>query len=348
MLFRLLKSYFFGLLISLGVFLIGYIITYWGYSESMAKAFANSFVLKFNGVLIITTGYGALYFAYKTFKGYFHSLIYNMFEIKKKEQAEIYNALQDLWKLRNKQLISFIVFLIGGIILFLCGYPHNGFPKYYLWITSSSLFYVGGLMSSYLVYAIILFKKIENAERKIILQRNTTIIEIENFNFYLTTLFLACIIALYFAFRGTLTADFTFENEGIFGLFNSIESRRLLLFPIIVFLPFVLFSSFYIRYVIRKIYLNSIKRKIKKIDKLSKPFKKKDLEDLSKEQLMNVLQIRATVIDIKEKITQKNKLFPLVSIKDSPSIVLIIIILIQFIYQYDGIIKEFINYIIGA
>jgi len=271
-----------------------------------------------------------------------------MFEIKERNQVEIYNALQNLWKLKNKQLISIVFFLIGGTILFLCGYPHNGFPKYYLWFTSSSLFYIGGLMFSYLIYVILLFRKIESSESKILLQKNTTIIEIENFNFYLTTLFLVCTIALYFAFRGTLTADFTFENKGIFGLFDSVESRRLLLFPIVAFLPFVLFSGFYIRYVIRKIYLNSIKKKIKEIDKLSKPFKKKNLEKLSKEELMNVLQIRTSVLDIKEKIIQNNKLFPLISVKDSPSILLIIAVLIQFVYQYDGTIKEFIKYVIGT
>jgi len=35
-------------------------------------------------------------------------------------------------------------------------------------------------------------------------------VELENFNLYLSTLFLVTVIALYFAFRGTLTANFTF------------------------------------------------------------------------------------------------------------------------------------------
>lgn len=178
MFFKLIKSYFIAFAISIAVFLIGYLICLVFYTSEIASKFTNSFVWRFNGILIITTGYGALIFALRTFKEYYHSLIYNIFEIKESNKIEIFSALQNLWNYRNKQYISLMFLLVGSIILFLCGYPHSGFPKYYLWITSSSLFYVGGLMFAYLIYAIILFNKIEKFGNKIILQKNTTIIEL--------------------------------------------------------------------------------------------------------------------------------------------------------------------------
>jgi hypothetical protein len=153
-------------------------------------------------------------------------------------------------------------------------------------------------------------------------------------------------VALYVAFRGTLTANFTFTpperwiGEAVMLLtapgtaYASV--RNLLLYPIVIFLPLSLFASFYMKLVLRRIYLSSIKRKISEIDRLAKPII--DEADVSK---IAVIEVRKAVVDLKDKIIENNKVLPMITVKDSPSIVLVIIVILQFIWINDAQIKQF-------
>lgn len=210
-------------------------------------------------------------------------------------------------------------------------------------------------MLSYAVYTLKFFNDLENKLESVDLQNNVNIIEMENFNLYLSVLFFVAIVALYFAFRGTLTANFTFtpphqwiaDAVALFtapgGSYASV--RNLLLYPIVIFLPLALFASFYMKLVLRKIYLHSIKRKVAEIDRLAKPVI--DQAD-SVGSRIAVIEVRKAAIELKEKIVQNNKVIPLVTMQDAPSILLVIIVVLQFIWINDPLIRPFVEGIVGV
>ncbi len=105
------------------------------------------------------------------------------------------------------------------------------------------------------------FHALETNIENIGLQDNVNIVELENFNMYLSLLFLTAIVALYFAFRGTLTANFTFmppypwvdDTVRLFIASGADYSsvRNLLVYPIVIFLHLSLIASFYMKLVLR-------------------------------------------------------------------------------------------------
>lgn len=355
MVLRLLNTYFKWFIISICTCAIGVAVSFL-YSKQMAHDFIASYIWYFDGLLIPTTGFGTLHFAIKTCKGVYHNLITNIFSIPLEYQHEIYKLLDDLNSFRSKQKIAIPIFIVGGGILYCCGYPLNGVPQFILWLTTSSLYYAGGLMVAYLYYTILLFKRLEVLHNEIILQKNTQLLELETFNFYQSLLFLSGMIALYFAFRGTLTANFTYVPPGIISnVLDTFASKPVdysgiklfLLYPLILFLPYALFGGFYIKYVLRKIYLSSIKNKLSEIDQLSDSFTKITDQSASENEIDRVIKLRTAVLELKSKIIQDNKVLPLVNIKDSPSFILLIIIVVQFIYQNDKTISGFIRSVLG-
>lgn len=354
MIFTLLKSYAIWLLISVLVCVIGVCFTL-VFNPPEVRIFLASYLYYWNGLIVAMTGYGALHFAMTTYKQQFNFLIFEILDIDGNFKVSMAAELEKLFSLQNKQLIAIPTFIVGTVILYICGYPMSGFPKYYLWLVSSSMFYAGGLMLAYAIHSLHIFHTIEQNSESIDLQDNVNIIELENFNLYLSILFLAATLALYFAFRGTLTANFTFvppyqSIERVVNLFmapgGSYESvRNLLLYPIVLFLPLSLFASFYMKLVLRKIYLGSIKKKISEIDNLAKPII--DNAD-SKNSEIAIIEVRKAVMELKEKVIQNNKVLPLVTLKDSPSIALIVIVTLQFIWINDKQVKEFFERLAGT
>ncbi len=353
MLLKLVNNYGIWLAISLVVCLVGYLVGL-TYSRALADGFLVSYSWYFNGLLIATTGYGALLFTLRTYKGVFHNLLHNVLDIPESLELDIYKSYDTLANFKNKQKIALPIFIAGSLILFSCGYPLYGFPKFLLWISSSSMYYAGGLFIAYLYHAVGLFKLIEESLTEIRLQKNTQVLELENFNFYLSLLFLSATVALYFAFRGTLTANFTFVPPepvkfilGFHGASDYAIAKKLLLFPLAIFLPYTLFGGFYIRYVLRKVYLNGIKRELDEIDSLTEPYLTERGFPKSDNEVNRIIRIRTAVLELKDKIIQNNRVLPLVNLRDSPSIVLLIIIIVQFVYQYDKTIRDFVRYILG-
>lgn len=354
MLFELLRSYAIWLLVSVAVCIAGICVTL-VLDPGQARIFLISYVYYWNGLLVAMSGFGALHFGMTTYKQQIHYLIFGILDITGNLQIAMIADLQKLYSVWNKQSIAIPVLVIGMMILYICGYPMTGFPKYFLWFSSSFMFYAGGLMLAYGVFSLHIFHLLEKHIDDVRLQDDVNIIELENFNLYLSTLFLAATLALYFAFRGTLTANFTFTppnqfTEHAVNLFMAPGSsyssvRNLLLYPIVIFLPLVLFSGFYMKVVMRKIYLASIKRKISEIDALAKPI----IEDAdSKNPAIAIIEVRKTVMELKEKIIQNNRVLPLVTLNDSPSIVLMLVVVLQFIWINDKYVKGFFEGLVGA
>jgi hypothetical protein len=353
MLLTLLRSYIVWLLIAFGGGLIGTLLVL-VLDHSQARAFFISYIYHWDGLIVATSGYGALHFGLSTYRQQFNYLVSTILCFKNGKDVEVYFGLENLFSLRNKQWLALPVLIVGASVLFICGYPMTGFPHYLLWISSSMMFYAGGLMLSFGIYSIRFFSTLERNIDDIELQDNVHILELENFNLYLSTLFLVTTIALYFAFRGTLTANFTFIPpapwiDHLVRLFMSPQDdykvvRSLLIYPIVLFLPIAAFAGFYVRLVLRKIYLTSIKRKILEIDELAKPV----LESgASSYPIDRIIEIRKSAMELKEKILSNNKVLPLIDLKDSPSIVLLLIIFIQFIVENDATIRGFFKSLLG-
>ncbi|MDB5584768.1 MAG: hypothetical protein JWR80_9944 [Bradyrhizobium sp.] len=349
MLLKLVRSYLTWLLISATVCLIGTIISVI-VVPSQGREFLVSYVYHWNGLIVVPTGVGALQFGISTFKAQFHYLVSEILEVEPNASGPIYLDLERLFSWKNKQIIAVPVFLIGALTLYICGYPLTGLPRFILWLASSLMFYVGGMMLAYTIYLIRLFSTIEQNLGHVRLRNNVHILELDSFNLYLSTLFFAGAVALYFAFRGTLTANFTFVPpfgwaDDLVRIFISTDGdykqvRNLLIYPIVIFVPYGIIAGFYIRIVLRKIYLASIKQKICEIDDLASPFidgtNAKNTGD-------RAIEIRNAVMDLKGKIMSDSKDLSLVNIKDSPSIVLLVIIAIQFVMHNDGTIKGFMS-----
>src|SRR4029077_3156390 len=323
MLYDLIRSYVVWLLVSTFVCAAGTCITL-VVNPDQAHTFFVSYVYYWNGLLVGMSGFGALHFGMITHKQQFHYLAFEILDLAGDLQFALTTELGRLYSFRNKQLIAIPVFFVGATILYVCGYPMTDLPKYMLWACSSFMFYVGGLMLAYGIFCLKLFNFLERNAGDIRLQDDVNIVELEYFNLYLSTLFLTATLALYFAFRGTLTANFTFAPpnqaiERIVTLFIAPEGnysavRNLLLYPIVIFLPLALFSSFYMKLVLRKIYLGSIKQKGAEVDTFAKAI----IDDAeSKNPETAIIEVRKTVMELKEKIIQNKKVLPLFTLSDS-------------------------------
>ena len=352
MLLSLLKAYLVWFLISACVCLLGAIGTWWLEPNSV-KDFVRSYVYHWNGLVVAAFGFGTLHFAMTTYKQKINFLVRGILAIPMNESPKIYHRVENLFSIYDKQIIAIPVFVVGSCLMYICGYPMNGFPHVFLWITSSLMFYAGGLMLAGGVYSVRLFESLESRAEVIGLQDNVQIYELEDFNLYISILILSGITALYFAFRGTLSANFTFIPPtsaigDVVGIFVDTSNgykvvRNFLLYPIIVFLPAALFCGLYIRFVLRKIYLANIKQKVTEIDVLAQELMVENNRERSAEK---IIEIKKTAIELREKIIQNNNPIPLIQIIDSPSIVLYIIVILQFAFGADPIIKPFLDSIV--
>jgi hypothetical protein len=355
MLLTLIRSYVTWLLISVAVCALGTTLSALLVHPAQGREFLVSYVYSWDGLVVATAGFGALQFALSTYKQQFHYLTSEILQLDRTVVGPIYFELEKLYSIRNKQVIALPVLLVGSVTLYICGYPMTGLPQSLLWLSSSTMYYAGGLMLAYTVYSVRFFATLERYVDYIQLKNNVHILEFENFNLYLSTLFLTATVALYFAFRGTLTANFTFTPPFrwvgqlvqlvIPPTGNYKLVRNLLIYPIILFLPYAAFSGFYIRLVLRKIYLVSIKRKIMEIDELANPAVERAEAAHAEDR---IIDIRNAAMDLKDKIIKNNKVLPLIDIKDSPSIVLLMIIVIQFVVHNDDKIRDYLGALFGV
>jgi len=307
--------------------ILGVGIAYYIQGPEIAGQLFESYIFNFDGILIIGFGYGLLWFIKSTKAQICNSLL-NILEISQDCQISILRYQKWIISPIRNHLMSILVTTIGGTILWNCGYPLYGFSKYFLAATSISMFYIAGQMSGYFIGTILIFRKLDELRPDIKIINNASPYEIDNLNMHLLLCSTLGVIALYLAFRGTITANYTFNYNGL--LF-----RRLLVYPIISFLPGILFANFYCRYVLRKLQENEILQKIESLHELSKI--EIDKIDDNKQKL----EIEKLFIEIKEKlVVEKNKI-PLLGLKDSPALFVSVIFIIEFAAKNDDVINTF-------
>lgn len=307
--------------------IIGVSICYFAQGSDIASQLFESYIFRFDGILIIGFGYGLLWFIKDT-KGHIVNSLLNILDISQDDQIAIIKYQKWIVSPMRNHSVSIAITLIGGFILWNCGYPLSGFAKYFLAVSSISMFYVAGQMSGYFIGTILIFRKVDDLQPNVKITASASPYEIEQLNLQLLLSSTLGVIALYLAFRGTITANYTFEHNGV--LF-----RHLLVYPIISFLPGILFANFYCRYVLRKLQENEI---IQKID---------SLHDLSKLEIEKIddnkqkLEIEKLFMEIKEKlIAQKNKI-PILGLKDSPALFISVIFVIEFAAKNDKTLADF-------
>lgn len=314
-------------IVSFLVCLVGVIIAYCFQDAATAGALFQSFIFNFDGILIGAFGYGLLWFIKSTATQVFNSLL-NCLEVPDEGKVSILKYSKWITSSKRNHMVSIFVTLIGGMILWNCGYPMHGFSKYYMAATSISLFYVGGMMSGYFIGSILIFRKLDEISTEVKIRNGASSYEIENVSLYLLLSSTVGVIALYLAFRGTITANFTFTN-------NEFIFRKLLIYPIVSFLPGILFMNFYCRYVLKKIQGNEILQKIDSLELLSKAEISKTTDNKQK------LEMEKLFIEIKEKLLVEKNKSPLLSLKDSPAIFVSVIFILEFALKNDSVLKEF-------
>ena len=218
--------------------------------------------------------------------------------------------------------------ILGGTILLKSGYPLEGFAKYYLAICSISIYCVASYIFVFFIFVLFMFKSLEENLVGNITLKSASPMAFDTLNNFFTVTSTIGIVAIYFGFRGTLTANLEiFEAEETL--------RRLFIMPVILFLPVTLFYSFYPRYVLKKIYDIEIINKLNKLEQIeSHSFNESEIT-------IDQLNIEKTLTEIKEKLLAERKQMPIINLKDSPSLALVFLILLQLIVQYDNVVNDF-------
>ena len=316
-------------IISFLICLIGVIISFFFQGTLIAQDLFTSYVFHFDGILIWGFGYGLLWFVRATQKGVLAQLN-NVLEISQKDQSKIVRfnrrATSPVWA----NLIAIPITVLGGIILWNCGYPLEGFAKFFLAACSISLYYAGGYLLAYFIFSVEFFHTLDESGDTAIRKGGTRALDLEALNLFFIIVSTVGVAALYLAFRGTLTANFVFLPKSEF-------VRKLMVFPLITFLPAPLFYSFYPRYVLKRIVESDILRKISAIEN-------------SREAIMNEhatlrekFELEKTMLEIKDRLLSERGRLSILSLKDTPSLLLALLMFLQFIVPRDGVVSNFLN-----
>ncbi|MBL1214684.1 MAG: hypothetical protein HND52_15115 [Ignavibacteriae bacterium] len=315
--------------ISIGFCALGFVIAYFFQSHEIAYEFFNAWVFDFNGIMVGGIGYGLMWYIIKDGKKLL-AMLNNIFDVNQMKNLNIVYYAHKSTSIKLRLLFGIPITLIGGLVLWLSGYPLEGFSKYYLAACSISIYFVGSTILLFFIYVILIFRTLEENQNNNIMSKPVSSLEYETLNNFLTITASIGILGIYIGFRGTLSA-----NLDIFA--ESEIMRKLFVFPIFLFLPVTLVYSFYPRFILKKFFDLEIIQQLRKLENIK-------ISSLNDEILhKDKLAIENIASQIKEKLIAERKLFPIINYKDSPSLLLVILIILQFIIQYDKRIHEYFN-----
>lgn len=309
--------------------LFGVLISYVAQGPEMAEALFASYVLHFNGILIFGTGFGLVWFVRTNGKNVLAQL-FNVLEIPEDEVQKITSSFSKSSSPAWLNLVAVPITLIGGFILWKSGYPLDGFAKYFLAAASISLYYAGGYLLAFFIYSIGLFRALEQCEKRIVKAAGATQIEFEALNHFFIVSSTIGVLALYLAFRGTLTANFVALDSSLF-------TGKLLVFPLIIFLPAPLLYSFYPRYVLKRIFDHDVIRRISRVEESRHDF---DIQETSYKERLEMEKI---LLEIKDRLMLEMNSFSVFSLKDSPSLLISILMIFQFVVSKDNVVLQFLE-----
>lgn len=306
---------------------LGSVVTYYLHDSRAAIKLCISYILNFNGIFIIGVAYGLLEFIYRKGGKAYDSLI-NCLQISDEIKLKL---IKDMKWYKSKTvniLISIVTTIMGAVIMVNCKYPYNGFPKYFLMITSISVCSVAGLMGGYFITCVRFFHTLDQNCSLVKTNYSNSNRELEAINQSFLVSITMGIIALYLSFRGTITADFQLDADN--QIFES-----LLVYPVVLFLPGLLFVSFYYRYVLRKIQQEAIEREINNIENLyqNQIFEIREIKEK--------LELEKLIGEVKQRLKDETNKISLFSLKDSPAVFFFVILILQIILQNDTTMVEY-------
>jgi hypothetical protein len=328
MVFGAATSVFLWGTISFVVALAGCAITYFVQDSRTAIQFFESYVFGFNGVLVVAFGYGAFMFV-RRHGNLVLNAIMNMEILPDDVALSVARHHGHAMSFAKQNQIALPIFFVGGAVLWTAGYPLHGFAKYLLAITSTSLYYVGGLLFAYAIFTMKAFREIDQYLPQNSEAGKISRVELDALGTYFSTATTLGVIAFYLAFRGTLTANFTFSAE------HPELLKKMLVIPVIFFPWVPIFFGLYPRVIIKRLTEGVLVFRIEAIEnRLSSLFEQKmPIKDL--------VDVEKSLLEIKQSYVAERSKLSAVSVKDSPSFLAASLGAIHFIWQNDSVVKSF-------
>lgn len=314
--------------LSFGLCFVGSVATFFLQDAEMARGLFEYWTVNFNGLLVGGTAWGMAWVVFQEGRGILKRLM-NLIEFSEDQQPVI---LKEFEKTYGKtRLLSYGVSIgvLGIMTLVLSGYPLSGFAKYYLMICSCSLHVVGGVLIVHIYYTLRFFRLVDANYESIKARDGFVPMNFDSFNTYFIVTSSLGMFAVYFAFRGTLTAGFVYP-EPVF--------QRLLIYPVLVYLPLGVLYSFYPRFILKRIYDRANVEWIDRLDRL-----RREVSDNDRMPAETRLNFELTFSQLRESIRRESKQFPVISLKDSPSLVLLVLLFLQYVANKDSAVSEFLK-----
>lgn len=328
MLARSLFSLLWCSLLSISLCGVGVGVAYTVQDPEIALGLLRSWVFDFNGVIVGALGYGLMFFVRsggRTVLAQLREVLILPDPIQPALAQYQHQAMSWGWA----NLIAVPATVVGAVVLWNCGYPLEGFAQYYLAACSISIYYVATNILAFFLFTLAMFHQIEVASddgEPLRLRKPgpATRLHMETIDFFFVLSSTIGIFAIYFGFRGTLTANFQNTPEMF---------KDLLILPVALYLPATLCFSFYPRYVLKKVAERDTLQRIDEMLGTPDPPPEGDYQ--------TSLELRKLVLEVREKMLQEHKAPPILRLKDAPSLTLSLIILVQFLWQSDAIVKDF-------
>lgn len=309
------------------LFGIGWVLTLLLQGELMAAQLTTAWLSTFSGVSVAAAGYGLLFFVARERHRIGPALL-NVFEVPDECKQDFRRRLSAIraWSLRR--YVTALLTLIGGIVLVRAGIPLNGFAHWYLTAAVVSYYLIGAYILMIFVAILSVFAYVDDhaspdAAQRFRLRVPLRSIAIKTIDSYLIISALLGLLAIYHAFRTTLTAF-----AGAPGPYY-----ELMVLPLFFFVPATLVYSFYPRYVLREVWDSDTHVLLERVA----PDSLLDGSSDPKAQL----ELHVLLIEVKAKMVEERKSVPLLTFKDAPALLLAAFTAFQFFLQKDPVIVNF-------
>ncbi|HEX6178760.1 MAG TPA: hypothetical protein VF057_10410 [Thermoanaerobaculia bacterium] len=327
---RAIEYFFLAALVSVAGCLFGILLTYFSYGEEMSLKFMDAWVFRFNGILVGAAGLGLLLFVQDRGASMLDTLnivLEKPQELTVEFARRMHRVLSWGWNVAIILPLS----IVGGIVLWHAGFPMEGMAQSYLAWCVIFVYLIASAILAFYAYTILLFRYIEDhalttspVKPRFRLVCSFGSMEMQSIDSFFVVSATMGILAIYLGFRGTLTANFTGNTE----LF-----RKLMVLPILFYLPATLCYSLYPRWVLRQISECDTLLAVQEYERLTEGKEANDFK--------SNLELRALILEVKEKILSDRRAVPLLSLKDAPSLTMSLLIVIQLLAQKDSVISSF-------
>jgi hypothetical protein len=329
------RAFFYAILAGIATVVaaaFGALITYIFQTDQLALELVQTAVFNFNGILVGGAGFGLLAFAYWSGARMLATLN-SILDVPEEYLTAYARHLERARSWKWWLLIVTPLSIVGALVLWRAGFPMDGFANFYLAFGVSAIYVVASSILASYVYTILLFHFVEehsgySMRPRIRFKCSFASMDLQAIDSFFVVSAAFGVLAIYLGFRGTLTANFVSTTE----LF-----RKLMILPLVFYLPTTLCYSFYPRYVLRQVTECDT---LELVDEFVQQTQKQpDANDLK-----GALELRALILDIKEKMLNERRATPLLTLKDAPSLTMSLIIVAQFIAQNDSVVAAFFNH----